>query len=667
MHRLKPAPTDVFLHSPEGWDVYNEPAVRLSALAHPGHPTGIPPDQDPAYAMYTSYFGFDKQPFTGSDLQVFMAHPAVDSALACLRRGLAERRGSVLLCGESGTGKSTLLRRLMADLEPRADCVLIWNAHLDFDGLLGYVCDRLGVKPNSAERKARLAALEEHLLRRLTGDRDVILVLDDAHNLDDATLAELPRLLAMRTAGQPLLPMLLSCQPALETRLDACPELAALNRALSHRCRLEPLDDASVVRYVRERLKAAGYTGDELFEPEALDKLVAHAKGLPRLINLICNQALLLAYLNSEQRISPRLIRTVAADSRLPEAPRPAPTAPPIQPEPTDPSPLAAAPDPFDKLAATQPRTRPEPAPTFEKASEPDAAMDPEPMESAATGREPFPAQRPRQGRLYPERIEPGMAASHRLSAPPLGRAQAPRRRPRSRRRFWIGALALLAVLGGSTALATRYLDLPPEFQQWVRAGSRTLQEFMDKIQHPGQEPNEAASAPDRDGQPKQVTPSTALATSPAPGATQTLSPVPETPSRTPPPVTETPSQAVAIESAPPAETGLTEPPAPTPTLPNPDRVAALLEQSEAQRQALRYTFPAGDNALETYRQILALDPGNTQALAGIAAIKADFIRWSETARSRGNLAKAQRHLETALRVDPSDSELRQRLEQLRR
>lgn len=610
--------------------------------------------------MYISYFGFDKQPFTGSDLQVFMAHPAVDAALACLRQGLAARSGSLLLCGESGTGKSTLLRRLMSELEPQADCVLVWNAYLDFDGLLGYLCDRLGVAPNGTDRKAVLAALEEHLLRRLTGDRDVILVLDDAHNLDDATLAELPRLLAMRTAGQPLLQVLLSCQPALETRLETRPELATLARFVGHRCRLEPLDDASVVRYVRERIKAAGYQGDDLFEPQALDKLIAHAKGLPRLVNLICNQALLLAYLNSEQRISPRLIRTVAADSRLPEAPGPVPAEPGPRREPAGadappgPPPLPSAPDPFDKLAAAQsrPPPRPEPPPAAEAAPVPPQAV------------EPAPARRPQPEPSPGRRIEPGMAEPYRLAAPRRNRFQPPRRRQRSRRRIWIGVLALLAILGGSTALAMRYLDLPPEFQQWVRAGSRTLQEIMDKIQPPPTEPGPEAPAPARAPEPGGAPPGgappspAALAAAPAPQP-----PAPAPAATAAPPDAPAGQPPVATEMTEPPDSGAPEPP----TDPAAARVTALLSRAEEQRRALRYTFPAGDNALETYRQVLALDPGNAQALTGIAAIKADFIRWSEAARTRGNLAKAQRHLETALRVDPADPDLRQRLEQLRR
>ncbi|MDQ2694824.1 MAG: AAA family ATPase, partial [Pseudomonadota bacterium] len=280
--------------------------------------------------MYISYFGFSKPPFTGSDSQTFLRSPAYQAAGDCLRQGIRQRHGLLLLTGAAGTGKTTLLRHLLDSLGDGVHGILLWNAHLHLDDLLSYLGDNLGLSiPAGADRAAVVRLLEEALSQRLAQGQRVIVVLDDAQNLPAETLSGLQLLTALVHDRQPLLQVILSGQLGLEARLAKEPVLWPLARLIDHRCRLNPLDDQQVVRYVRERMQAAGCKNPDLFDEEALRKVIAHSRGVPRLIDLICNQALLLAYLNGERQVSGPLVREVAVDSQLPR--RDLDTVPPLR------------------------------------------------------------------------------------------------------------------------------------------------------------------------------------------------------------------------------------------------------------------------------------------------------------------------------------------------
>lgn len=192
--------------------------------------------------MYDRYFGFSKRPFTDLADQAFLTIPPYRAAYTCLRRGLLERCGLLLLTGIPGTGKTTLLHHLMADLEDQAHCIFFWNTHLGFGDLLDYVCSDLGLHSLPTGQAEKFQALEACLRTQFAEGGEVVLMLDDAQNLPDETLDGLYQLTQLEMVGRPLLQIVLSGQPVLESRLAELPALQSLGLDAGAHCRLDALE-----------------------------------------------------------------------------------------------------------------------------------------------------------------------------------------------------------------------------------------------------------------------------------------------------------------------------------------------------------------------------------------------------------------------------------------
>lgn len=569
--------------------------------------------------MYSNYFGFTTQPFTSMDNQVLVNSSSYRAAYSFLRQGLVEHRGLLLLTGAAGTGKTTLLRQLIADFKGQARCVLFWNAHLGFDDLLDYLSNNLGLRAQATGQTQKIQALKSYLTTRLAEGQTVVLVLDDAQNLPDQTLAGLHRLARLETAGRRLLQIILSGQPLLETRLAETPALEPLNRNMGGRCRLESFSDDTTIAYIHEHLRAAGYEGGELFETEALDKIVCYGQGIPRLINLICNQALLLAYLNSESRVSAKMVRKVGTDQSIPDrsntAPLPGNTlagAPPSQPEPL--------------LAATP---------------KPDSMRSPSPEPPRPVSVQPPPAR-------------------------PIDRQPRPSRQPV--RRYWSGFILSLTFFAGAILITYNLnipLNIPFDLNRLVRS--------LEQLPFPGDSENglleglNTVHVDELPEIPEQPVPIQSAQGDSEGLPSELIEKFSETTIENPINVQENLYLPVTSE-----ESTSTQPASPilaeSKSEPNPakaERIIGLLSEAEQHLATLRYTLPIGDNALDTYRKVLKLDPDNTQALQGIEHIRSSFLRWAGSARARGDLTRARRHLETALTIDPSDDRARQRLQEL--
>ena len=268
--------------------------------------------------MYNEFFGFREKPFNITpDPRFLFSSPGHQEAYANLLYGIRERKGFIVLTGEVGTGKTTLLRRVMDNLEESIRFVFFYNTTLSFEELLDYIFTELHLDPASGQsRLQKIQALNQFLITQLGQGGTVALLIDEAQNLTDGVLENLRLLSNLETAQEKLLQIVLVGQPELEQKL-AQPHLRQLRQRIVTWCKLNRLKDSEVDELIRHRLGAVGYEGPPLFTPEALRLISLNSQGVPRLINVICDNTLLLAYAASHKEVSVDLVEETAHDLRL--------------------------------------------------------------------------------------------------------------------------------------------------------------------------------------------------------------------------------------------------------------------------------------------------------------------------------------------------------------
>jgi len=260
--------------------------------------------------MYTSFFGLNEKPFsiTPDPRYLFMSERHGE-ALAHLVYGVTESGGFIQLTGEVGTGKTTLVRTLLLNRMPdNADVAVVLNPQLSALEFLASICEELTIEPeNPSSSKALIDALNRHLLSAHAEGRRTILVVDEAQNLSRDVLEQVRLLTNLETSKQKLLQIILIGQPELRELL-ARNDLRQLAQRITGRYHLEPLSREETATYIEHRLKVAGALG-EVFEPGAKREVFRLSGGVPRLINVICDRALLGAYTRESRRVSKTLIR----------------------------------------------------------------------------------------------------------------------------------------------------------------------------------------------------------------------------------------------------------------------------------------------------------------------------------------------------------------------
>ena len=266
--------------------------------------------------MYTSFFGLNEKPFsiTPDPRYLFMSERHGE-ALAHLVYGVTESGGFMQLTGEVGTGKTTLVRTLLANRLPdNADVAVILNPQLSANEFLQTICEELGVadiaKPDSS--KALIDALNHYLLSAHADGRRTILVVDEAQNLSRDVLEQVRLLTNLETSKQKLLQIILIGQPELRELL-ARNDLRQLAQRITGRYHLEPLSRDETALYIEHRLRVAGAVG-EVFDAGAKKEVFRLSEGVPRLINVICDRALLGAYSRESRRVTRRYVRRAAAE-----------------------------------------------------------------------------------------------------------------------------------------------------------------------------------------------------------------------------------------------------------------------------------------------------------------------------------------------------------------
>jgi general secretion pathway protein A len=266
--------------------------------------------------MYTDFFGLHEKPFSITpDPRYLFLSERHGEALAHLVYGVTESGGFIQLTGEVGTGKTTLVRSLLLNRLPdNADVAVVLNPQLSVVEFLATICEELHIEitHNKGSIKALTDALNLHLLKAHAANRRTILVVDEAQNLAPAVLEQVRLLTNLETAKQKLLQIILIGQPELRDLL-ARNDLRQLAQRITARYHLEPLSREETASYIEHRLKVAGALG-EVFDGGAKNEVFRLSQGVPRLINVICDRALLGAYAHESRHVNARLIRLAAAE-----------------------------------------------------------------------------------------------------------------------------------------------------------------------------------------------------------------------------------------------------------------------------------------------------------------------------------------------------------------
>jgi len=266
--------------------------------------------------MYTSFFGLQEKPFaiTPDPRYLYLSERHAE-ALAHLLYGINEAGGFIQLTGEVGTGKTTVIRSLLEQLPGHAEVALILNPRVTPAEFLLTICEELHLQVHDTGRdstKALMDLLGHYLLEAHARGRRVVLIVDEAQNLSPQTLEQVRLLTNLETATTKLLQIILIGQEELRTLLEQ-PELRQLAQRITGRYHLSPLSMDETAGYVKHRMRVAGATA-EAFTPGALREIHRLSGGIPRVINVVCDRALLGAFTREEHRVSPSFIRQAAAE-----------------------------------------------------------------------------------------------------------------------------------------------------------------------------------------------------------------------------------------------------------------------------------------------------------------------------------------------------------------
>lgn len=271
--------------------------------------------------MYNAFYKLETSPFgTSPDPRFLYMMPHTREALACLEYGISARKGFTVLTGEVGTGKTTLLRRALGSFQARrVSTSFVFNPLLEPLDFLEFVLTDFGLTPASRTKSGMLLQLNRWLIERFRMQDTCVVVVDEAQNLSWELLEEIRLLTNLETSSEKLLQIVLSGQPELEEKLRH-PSVRQLRQRVALWCRTQALTEAQTRAYVAERLRIAGASW-ALFTPEALDAVHRYSRGIPRVINLLCEHALIVGYVEQIQQIPAKVVEGVAAELELESQP----------------------------------------------------------------------------------------------------------------------------------------------------------------------------------------------------------------------------------------------------------------------------------------------------------------------------------------------------------
>ena len=258
--------------------------------------------------MYEAYYSLEDPPFVLTpDPRFLLRSKGHHEILATLLYGITSQKGLMALVGDVGTGKTTLCRALLRELPDTVQSALVLNPHLSDADLIGTILDDLGVERRGATKGELLAALSQHLLAIGSEGKTALVIVDEAQQMSVESLEQIRILSNFETATRKLLQILLVGQPELEEKLKLN-ELRQLDQRIGIRCYLKPLPRKETYRYVEHRLRVAGLLGALPFTRGALATIYKYSRGIPRVINLVCDRALMAGFSNRVREITPTLV-----------------------------------------------------------------------------------------------------------------------------------------------------------------------------------------------------------------------------------------------------------------------------------------------------------------------------------------------------------------------
>ncbi|MGA2689182.1 MAG: AAA family ATPase [Candidatus Korobacteraceae bacterium] len=269
--------------------------------------------------MYKQFFGLTRNPFEISpDPYFYHPTPRHNEALANLHYGVGRRKGFIVITGEVGTGKTLLVRCLLSELRKNNIAFgYVFNPLLPVVEFFQYIMADFGLPYSGRTKTEMLLDLNRFLIQRHARGLITALVVDEAQALRAELLEEIRLLTNLETSQQKLLQIVLMGQPELEIVLDS-PELRQLKQRVSLRCQLQPLDESQTHAYVLSRLERAGAPPEPpVFSEEAMDRIFEYSRGIPRIINLLCENSMVSAFAHEQRPVTADMITDVATDFRL--------------------------------------------------------------------------------------------------------------------------------------------------------------------------------------------------------------------------------------------------------------------------------------------------------------------------------------------------------------
>jgi general secretion pathway protein A len=259
--------------------------------------------------MYCPFFGLQEKPFSITpDPRFLFLSPSHQEALGHLLYGIEERKGFITITGEVGTGKTLICRALLERLGRHVRTALVFNSFMLEIELLRSINEDFGIRQSGGTRKELIDQLNQYLLGEFSAGRNAVLIIDEAQNLATPVLEQIRMLSNLETERGKLLQIVLVGQPELRQQL-ARPELRQLNQRIALRYHIQPFDRQETEDYINHRLVVAGSHGGVKFSRRALSVIYRHSAGIPRKINLLCDRAMLSAYVRGSNRIEHRHVR----------------------------------------------------------------------------------------------------------------------------------------------------------------------------------------------------------------------------------------------------------------------------------------------------------------------------------------------------------------------
>ena len=270
--------------------------------------------------MYQKFFGLRESPFNvNPDPRYLYLTRQIQESLAGLTYGIQNRKGFILLTGEVGTGKTTLLNLLLDWLRgQRVATAYIFNSRLDVNQLFDFIMAEFEIPCESREKSQVLMRLNQWLLERYRAGETAVLIVDEAQNLSAEVLEEIRLLTNLETSTEKLLQIVLTGQPELEEKLKL-PQLRQLRQRITLRCRTAPLSLEETFGYIAERLRIAGANGEPIFSKESIQTIHLYSRGIPRVVNLLCEHSLINAYVDSLRPVPSHMVEEVAREFQLDE------------------------------------------------------------------------------------------------------------------------------------------------------------------------------------------------------------------------------------------------------------------------------------------------------------------------------------------------------------